>query len=87
MGAAVVLQPMISPRYAGQVRSGEPVFVEQRRAERVYSGIRAYPDRRVVLTTTKGEIELRLEPEAAPNTSSPCLTRGWRRKSTRAPPS
>ncbi|GAB4385708.1 MAG: hypothetical protein Kow0022_12700 [Phycisphaerales bacterium] len=33
-----------------------------------YSGIRAYVDRHVVLDTTLGEIELKMRPDAAPNT-------------------
>jgi len=37
--------------------------------EIVYSGIRAYVDRHVVLETTEGDIRFRLRPDAAPNTA------------------
>ncbi|RMH14560.1 MAG: peptidylprolyl isomerase [Planctomycetota bacterium] len=37
--------------------------------EVTFSGIRAYVDRRVILDTTLGEIEIMLRPDAAPNTA------------------
>ncbi len=74
IGPAVVLQPMLTPRYAKNVDptpSASPIwnFNESTWKEiRQYSGIRAYPDQHVVVETSKGEIELQLRPDAAPNT-------------------
>lgn len=67
VGPATVLQPMLTPVYAARVdRSGEPMFAESQ--ARVYSGIRAYVDKHVVLETTAGQIAIRLRPDVAPNT-------------------
>ena len=68
VGPAVVLQPMVSPSLAR---------IDPRARNRVvfgsmgdtYSGIRAYVDKDVVLTTTAGEMVFRLRPDIAPNTS------------------
>ncbi|MFI4898435.1 MAG: peptidylprolyl isomerase [Phycisphaerales bacterium JB059] len=42
---------------------------DQREREVVYSGIRAYVDRHVILETSEGEIRFRMRPDAAPNTA------------------
>lgn len=69
IGPALVLQPMLTPRYARRDPSGRAVF-DPLPAERVvYSGLRVYVDQHVVLDTTAGEIEVRLRPEWAPNTA------------------
>lgn len=52
----------------------DPRSVQRRRLEyqpggQVYSGIRAYVDRHVVLETSKGEVEFRMRPDVAPNTA------------------
>jgi peptidyl-prolyl cis-trans isomerase B (cyclophilin B) len=71
-GPAVVLQPMLTPRYAAGVdrASGAPMFMSEENWKRIrqYSGIRAYVDQHVVFDTSKGEIELAFRPDAAPNT-------------------
>lgn len=92
VGAALVLQPMLTPNYAMNmseqnpmlpvVGKGRVMFEDERVALRhqsglsdvaqrevVYSGIRAYVDRHVVLETSEGEIRFRLRPDAAPNTA------------------
>lgn len=69
LGAPVVLQPMLTPRYAPRVdRAGLPIWAGGPEDVRVYSGIRAYVDRHVLLETDRGEIEIALRPDAAPNT-------------------
>src|SRR5262249_14405732 len=69
-GPAVVLQPIVAPLYAPRAdRSGSPIFPEDKAKPRLFSGYRAYMDRHVVLETGKGEIEVALRPDAAPNTS------------------
>lgn len=69
VGPAVVLQPMVSPNYAPRVNQvGEPMFPNAETRQNVYSGIRAYVDKNVVLDTSKGEIEVSLRPDMAPNT-------------------
>jgi peptidyl-prolyl cis-trans isomerase B (cyclophilin B) len=65
-GAPVVLQPMLSPDYAPRVDgAGNPQWIKGRK---IYSGFRAYVDKHVVLDTSKGEVELALRPDQAPNT-------------------
>ncbi len=69
VGPAVVLQPMLTPAYAATVDSGgNPRFPNEMTRQKVYSGIRAYTDKHVVLETNHGEIELAMRPDAAPNT-------------------
>jgi cyclophilin family peptidyl-prolyl cis-trans isomerase len=74
IGAAVVLQPMLTPRYSAEVDRtpmATPLWTmseETWKKFRQYSGIRAYVDQHVVIDTSKGEIELALRPDCAPNT-------------------
>ncbi len=83
-GAALVLQPMLTPTYpAGAVtgadgrararasidRTGRPSFLEPEPGEVVYSGLRIWTDSVVVLETSHGVIELALRPDEAPNTA------------------
>lgn len=70
IGPAVVLQPMVTPAYAPTLDPyGDPKFQPEATREKVYSGIRAYVDKQVVLDTSKGEIRIALRPDAAPNTA------------------
>lgn len=69
VGAAIVLQPMVSPKVA-QVDNSDPrrpriVFQQP---GRTFSGYRAYVDKNVVFDTTEGEIEFKMRPDQAPNT-------------------
>lgn len=66
VGSPVVLQPMLSPVTA-TARGREIGW--QRPPSRVYSGLRAWSDRHVVLETTLGEVEIALRPDKAPNTA------------------
>lgn len=66
IGAPVVLQPMVPPQKARAAPGGPVQFSPQ---GMVYSGLRAYTDRHVVLDTTSGEIRIALRPDAAPNTA------------------
>jgi peptidyl-prolyl cis-trans isomerase B (cyclophilin B) len=74
IGPAVVLQPMVTPRYSPSVDrtpAKTPLWnmtEDVWRKNRLYSGIRAYTDQHVVLETSKGEIELAMRPDVAPNT-------------------
>lgn len=74
IGPAVVLQPMVSPRRAALDERNPQVplvvYPPERQPEKtVYSGLRAYVDKHVLLRTTEGEIRIALRPEAAPNTA------------------
>lgn len=64
IGAAVVLQPMVTPKYAALGRGGIPEFQP---SPRVFSGYRAYVEKYVVMATTEGEITFRMRPDEAPN--------------------
>lgn len=68
IGPPVVLQPMTTPARAAAAdpRGFSVRFTQPSPA--YYAGIRAYVDRHVVLETSAGEIEIRLRPDAAPNT-------------------
>lgn len=68
-GPAVVLQPMVNPKYAVTVPGGAKPWVWRDPPTPAYSGLRAYVDRRVVLETTAGDVEFLLRPDEAPNTS------------------
>jgi peptidyl-prolyl cis-trans isomerase B (cyclophilin B) len=72
-GPAVVVQPMLSPRYAPRVdRAGLPIWTGAEGGEgegRVLSGVRTYVDQRIVFETDAGEVEVHLRPDAAPNTA------------------
>ena len=76
VGPAVVIQSLITPWYTAAVNNQhQPVNVLDQNGYpnyqdlgRVYSGIRTYVDKEVVLETTEGDIRLRLRPDAAPNT-------------------
>lgn len=66
VGAPLVLQPMISPKFAEiNPQSRKPLF---RQFGSTFSGYRVYTDKHVVFDTTEGEIEFRLRPDQAPNT-------------------
>jgi peptidyl-prolyl cis-trans isomerase B (cyclophilin B) len=80
VGPALVLQPLLTARYASLERTLDPatgrpspqpsvVFSNLPAELIVHSGIRAYVDRDVVLSTSAGEIRLRLRPDVAPNTA------------------
>lgn len=81
-GAALVLQPMVSPA-RGEVRSGagvagaaggaggvEMVFPKEKQATvSCFSGYRVYVDGVVRMKTGAGELTIKLRPELAPNTA------------------
>ncbi|MBX3388503.1 MAG: peptidylprolyl isomerase [Phycisphaeraceae bacterium] len=67
IGPALVLQPMVSPKYASmQPGSREPKFSS---SGETYSGLRIYIDKYVRFDTDKGVIEFELRPDVAPNTA------------------
>lgn len=68
IGPPVVLQPMVDVQPGRLDASGRRAVFPARGPEPIYSGIRAYAERRVVLDTTQGEIEFAMRPDAAPNT-------------------
>lgn len=57
----VTKKPSFDPKDATIVYSSESPIV--------FSGVRAYADRRVVLVTSEGDLEFALRPDAAPNTA------------------
>lgn len=70
VGPAVVLQPMLTPEKAiSRDAYGSNIAFQPRAAKTVYSGIRAYVDRHVVLETSLGDLEIALRPDSAPNTA------------------
>lgn len=74
VGAPVVLAPMLNQHRAKATTvpgAKRPVitFVPLEGEEDVYSGVQAWTDRRVLLTTDEGEIEIATRPDAAPQTS------------------
>ncbi|HZW09959.1 MAG TPA: peptidylprolyl isomerase [Phycisphaerales bacterium] len=68
IGPAVVLSPMVNPNLAQPDPSGRIRFPTQPKQFVTYAGIRAWPDRHVVFSTTLGDMEFRMRPEEAPNT-------------------
>jgi peptidyl-prolyl cis-trans isomerase B (cyclophilin B) len=73
-GAPVVLMPMLNqPRAKAKAVAGSkrPVitFEPLEGEEDVYSGVQAWADKRAVITTDEGEIEIATRPDAAPLTS------------------
>ncbi|GAB5496895.1 MAG: hypothetical protein Phyf2KO_19750 [Phycisphaerales bacterium] len=64
VGAAIVLQPMVTPKYAALGRGGIPEFQP---SPRVFSGYRAYVEQYAVMKTTEGDITFRMRPDEAPN--------------------
>lgn len=74
VGSPVVLMPMLNQPRAKSTKLPEakrPVitFVPLEGEEDVYSGVQAWPDRRAVITTDEGDIEIATRPDAAPLTS------------------
>ncbi|MBY0308986.1 MAG: peptidylprolyl isomerase, partial [Phycisphaerales bacterium] len=74
VGPPVVLMPMLNqPRAKAKAVAGaeRPVisFEPLEGEEDVYSGVQAWSDQRVVLTTDQGEIEVATRPDAAPLTA------------------
>ena len=66
IGAPVVLQALVAPPYATRVDgAGNPTW---QRGPKTYSGLRAYVDKHILLDTSKGEVEIALRPDMAPNT-------------------
>ncbi len=66
IGAPVVLQPLVSPDYATRVDgAGNPQW---QRGRKIYSGIRAYTDKHILFDTSKGQVQIALRPDMAPNT-------------------
>lgn len=68
VGAPVVLQPLLNQEYAIGTNPDQTIRWGGAGEPPTYSGIRAYVDRRVVLDTNLGEIEIALRPDMAANT-------------------
>ena len=67
-GAALVLQPMVSPTLSRLNADGKTVdFVPDE--DQAFSGYRVYTDQHLRLETSMGDMEFRLRPDAAPNTA------------------
>jgi peptidyl-prolyl cis-trans isomerase B (cyclophilin B) len=66
VGPAIVLQPMVTPRTA-QPRPGTREM-DWPESPSVLSGVRAYPEKHAVMSTSEGDIVFRMRPEHAPNT-------------------
>lgn len=69
VGPAVVLQPLVTPKYARfDPRGTTRPWSWYDAPNKAPSGYRAWVDQHVVLDTTDGEVELMMRPDAAPNT-------------------
>lgn len=68
VGPALVLQPMLNVARA-YVSQGSRNVVFQRPPSVVFTGYRIYADKHILMTTTEGDIEFELRPDAAPNTA------------------
>lgn len=66
VGSPVVLQPMVAVEYAQDPGGNRPP-AWQSRGSLAYSGIKAWSDKRVVLETSLGEVEIAMRPDVAPN--------------------
>lgn len=67
IGAAVVLQPMVSPVLYSQDTTDPRKPPVPQRMGNTYSGLRAYTEKNVVMNTTAGEVVFRMRPDEAPN--------------------
>ena len=66
VGAAIVLQPMLSPPLASlDQRTGQVVWPP---SQPVFSGYRAYTEKHAIMHTSEGDITFRFRPDKAPNT-------------------
>ncbi len=69
VGPAVVLQPLVTPKYARfDPRGTTRPWSWYEPPMRAPAGYRAWVDQNVVLETTEGNIEVMMRPDAAPNT-------------------
>lgn len=68
IGPAIVLQPMTNPAVATLDAATKALKFEPDE-DQAFAGYRAWSDRRVVFTTTMGEMVFRMRPDAAPNTA------------------
>ena len=57
-----------SPADQSQANSTQPAATSSAPIERLFTGLRMYPERDVVLHTTQGDIRLAMRPDEAPNT-------------------
>ncbi len=65
-GPAIVLQPMVSQSYAElDARSGQLSWTP---SPRTFTGYRAYVDQDMLMSTSEGDILIRMRPDHAPNT-------------------
>lgn len=69
IGAPVVLQPLTTPKYAQGTNPSNATINWQATPGAVYSGLRAYTDKHVVMETSEGEIRFAMRPDEAPNTA------------------
>ena len=67
IGPAVVLAPMMTPPTAVIVPGVRP-GVRWEASQRVYTGVKAWVDRDIVMETSEGTIRFRMRPDQAPNT-------------------
>ncbi len=68
IGPALTLQPIVAPATTLPDGRGGVRTIPPTTDNIAYAGIRAWPDQHLRLETTLGVIELRLRPDAAPNT-------------------
>jgi peptidyl-prolyl cis-trans isomerase B (cyclophilin B) len=68
VGSAVVLQPMTSFQYARWDPQEQWQFKFGDMQNPMYTGVRAYVDKYVVMDTSEGQITLAMRPDMAPNT-------------------
>jgi peptidyl-prolyl cis-trans isomerase B (cyclophilin B) len=69
IGAPVVLQPLLTPQRATPTDPRGQTVRFALSGPAAHTGLRAYVEKRVVLDTSAGEIQIALRPDAAPNTA------------------
>lgn len=69
IGSAVVLQPMLNPTISRLKADGKTVEFVPDEDGPMFNGYRAYVDQHLVVETSLGNMEFRLRPDAAPNTT------------------
>lgn len=68
-GSAIVLQPMLNPVLSRLKADGKTLEFVPDEDGPMYNGIRAYADQHLIIETSLGNMEFRLRPDAAPNTT------------------
>ncbi len=69
IGSALVLQPMLNPQISKLSADGKGVDFVADEDGPMFNGYRSYVDQHILWHTTIGDIEVKLRPDASPNTT------------------